>query len=68
MSHSFIYDPVALKEYKEAVLWYEERSEIAAENFVKDVREKIEAICKAPLRYRNSYKYFRETSLKKYPY
>jgi hypothetical protein len=29
-----MYDPVALSEYKEAVSWYKERSQIVAENFV----------------------------------
>lgn len=63
-----VYAPAALQEYKEAVGWYRERSEKAAENFIKEVDEKIAVICKDPLRYRNTYKEFRETSLKKYPY
>ena len=68
MKYNYIYEPVALKEYKEAVEWYEERSETAAINFVNEVNEKIKSICTFPLRYRNTYKYFRETYLKKYPF
>ena len=68
MSYFYIYQPVAVEEYKEAIEWYEKRSELAAENFVKEFQEKLENVCKNPLLYRNSYKHFRETSLKKYPY
>ncbi|MEO8415639.1 MAG: hypothetical protein ABI472_18395 [Ginsengibacter sp.] len=65
MSYSYVYEPVALAEYKEAVAWYRERSETAAENLITEVKNRIETICADPLRYRNTYKIFRETSLKK---
>ena len=68
MSYQSLYSPVALIEYKDAVTWYDVRSKKAAENFVLAVKEKIKTICEDPLRYRNIYKYFRETPLKKYPY
>ena len=68
MIYRHAYAPEALEEYKEAISWYRERSEKAAENFVKEIAEKITTICNAPLKYRNTYKDFRETSLKKYPY
>jgi plasmid stabilization system protein ParE len=68
MSYRHIYEPTALAEYKEAISWYLERSEIAADNFVKVIKEKIVTICDNPLRYRNAYKKLREVSLKKYPY
>lgn len=64
MNYKYIYEPVALSEYKEAIQWYDERSKKAAENFVKEVKGKINSICIDPQRYRNTYKYFRETSLK----
>ena len=68
MSYLPIYAPAALQEYKEAVGWYLGRSETAADNFIREVKEKIAVICDDPMRYRNTYKNFRETSLKKYPY
>ncbi len=68
MSYKYIYEPVALSDYKEAISWYQQRSETAAENFIRSVKEIIEAIRAEPDRYRNTYKNFRETSLKKYPY
>jgi plasmid stabilization system protein ParE len=68
MSYRHIYTPFALMEYKDAVSWYAARSGQAAENFVKAVRDCIALICERPLRYRNGYKNFRETSLKKYPF
>lgn len=68
MSYKYIYDPVALMEYKDAVSWYHARSERVAQNFVTEVTKKILQICNNPLRTRNEYKDFKETSLKKYPY
>lgn len=68
MNYKHIYEPVALSEYKEAIQWYDERSKKAAENFVKEVKEKIKSICVDPQRYRNAYKYFRETCLTRYPF
>ena len=68
MNYKHVYAPFAISEYKEAIEWYNERSKTGAENFVRDVNEKIKSICINPLRYRNAYKYFRKTSLKKYPF
>ncbi len=34
MSYQYIYERSALNEYKEAILWYKERSEIASKNFI----------------------------------
>lgn len=66
--HQFVYSPVALIEYKDAVVWYKERSITAAEKFVKEIKEKINLICDSPFRYPETFKHFRESSLKKYPY
>jgi hypothetical protein len=52
MSYRYVYDPIALSEYKEAISWYHERSELAAEGFVNEVNEKLAAICKDPFRFR----------------
>lgn len=68
MKYRYFYDPVALAEYSDAVSWYKHRSLLAAENFVKEITEKIAIICDDPFRFRNRYNVFRETSLKKYPY
>ena len=68
MSYKYIYAPVAFIEYKDAISWYDMHSKRAAENFVIAVNEKIKSICKNPTRYRNTYKIYRETSLRKYPY
>lgn len=68
MSYRHVYDPIAFLKYKDAVAWYAERSEIAAANLVKEIKQRIAIICKDPLRYRNTYKKFRETALAIYPY
>lgn len=48
MSYRHIYEPSALVEYKKAISWYQERNETAADNFVKEVKEKIIMICDDP--------------------
>lgn len=53
----------AAKEYLEAVIWYKERSLLAAENFVKLVNEAFSEIEAEPEYYRNSYKPFHERTL-----
>ena len=58
----------AAKEYLEAVMWYKERSLLAAENFVRTVNEAFSKIEAEPGYYRNSYKHFHELKLHKYPY
>lgn len=66
--YTYIFEPRAFSEFKEAVEWYMERSETAAANLIAEVKNRIETICSDPLLYRKTYKIFRETSLKKYPY
>jgi plasmid stabilization system protein ParE len=68
MSYRLIYDPIATFEYKNAVDWYAERSIIAGNNFINEIKNTVAVICNDPLRYRNNYKNYRETSLKKFPY
>lgn len=68
MAYSYLFDPTAANEYEKAFKWYEKRSILAADNFIIRVQEGITAICSDPHRYRNSYKNFRELSLKKYPF
>lgn len=68
MSCKYIFDPTALAEYAEAIEWYGERSDVAYNNFISEVDKKIEDICRAPTSYRNTYRKYRETSLKSFPY
>ncbi|MEJ7680593.1 MAG: type II toxin-antitoxin system RelE/ParE family toxin [Segetibacter sp.] len=58
----------AAKEYLEAIIWYKERSLLAAENFIKSVNEAFSKIEAEPEYFRNSYKHFHELKLHKYPY
>ena len=68
MNYKFLFLPLALLEYEDAVWWYKIRSTSAAERFVAEVTNKIKLICRDPFRYRNQYKKFRETSIKRYPF
>lgn len=67
MIYSYIISQIAANEYEDAFNWYEERSILASDAFVVSVQNAIEAICKNPYRYRNTYKKTREITLKKYP-
>ena len=68
MAHNYIYEPRALYEYEEAILWYLERSKQAGENFELAINEKLRKISSNPTLYRKTKKHFREASLNKYPY
>ena len=68
MKYTHVFEPAAIGEYVAALEWYNERSETAAKNFIKEIKEKIKDVCSDPLRYPNTYKHFREKSLKKYPF
>ena len=68
MNYKHIFEPKALDEFASAVEWYKERSESSAVDFVKEINEKLKEVCSDPLRYRNTYKKFREKSLSKYPF
>jgi plasmid stabilization system protein ParE len=68
MKFTNIYTPEAANQYEEIVAWYKERSIVASENFINELETKVKKICVNPFRYRNTYKHFRETALKKFPY
>lgn len=68
MSYQHTFTPVAFNEYKEAVSWYTQHSASVANKFVKEVKIRIQAICTDPYRYRNQYKNFYETSVRKFPF
>ena len=68
MSYRYNYDPIALKEYKEAISWYQEQNEKAVDGFILEIKEKINRICNTPSHYKGIYKTTRETLIKKFPY
>jgi plasmid stabilization system protein ParE len=68
MVYRHIFDPIAAEEYEDSFKWYEERSFVAADNFILAVEIAISAICANPYRYRNTYKNLREITIKKYPF
>jgi plasmid stabilization system protein ParE len=68
MSYKHYFEPLALKEYVDALKWYKQRSVAASINFVKEMDAAIKVICSDPQKFRTTYKQFRETALKKYPF
>lgn len=41
MNYEYVYDPIALREYIDAISWYKSRSDKAALNFVKEIADRI---------------------------
>jgi plasmid stabilization system protein ParE len=68
MSYRHLFNLRAADEYEDAFLWYQQRSDTAADRLIIEVEETIKKICSDPYRYRNSYKKLRETPLKIFPY
>ncbi len=68
MRYAFLFDPAAAQEYEDAFVWYQLRSEMAADNLIIEVEETIRAVCEDPFRYRQTHRNLHEVSLKKYPY
>jgi len=62
------YKPIAAQEYAAAIAWYEERSLLAAERFIKAINEKLDSISSRPQQYKNPYRNYYEVSARKYPY
>jgi len=58
----------AQSEYEEAVAWYEEHSEVAADGFIAAVDVALSLIRTYPTRWRRVFKDYYEITLRKYPY
>lgn len=68
MSYVYILHKYAQNDYETSLQWYEERSEQAADNFIKAINDALVLICENPGRWNNKYKNFHEFKLKKYPF
>ncbi len=68
MIYKYTFTKRAAAQYREAVLWYVEKSILAGRNFDIELDEKIREICLHPTLYRNNVKKFRETNLKYFPF
>lgn len=60
--------PAALAELKSAVVWYQERNETAAHNFVSEVDRAIELVMAAPGRWPSGKHGTRKLVLQRYPF
>ena len=68
MSYTYALLETAQMEYEDSIIWYQQRSPQAAENFMLAVEETLQTICNNPYRWRNEYKNYHELVVKKYPY
>ncbi|MEO5914950.1 MAG: type II toxin-antitoxin system RelE/ParE family toxin [Luteolibacter sp.] len=65
---TFDFHSEAREEFHDAVHWYEDRSTMAADRFVREVRAATDAIMSDPTRYQPMENGVRVFRLKKYPF
>ena len=68
MAYSFLLKDEALKEFTEAIIWYEDQQEGLGRIFREKFYSKLTEVCKNPLHYRNSYKKYREALTDTFPF
>jgi plasmid stabilization system protein ParE len=68
MIYTFIISPKAVKQRDKIIMWYEERSSQATDNFIKELDETFHKICLSPFNYRSVHRRFKILKMKTYPY
>ncbi len=68
MGYGYIFLANAQDEYESSISWYNERSRLAADQFIEAVDHALQLICDHPNRWRNEYKNYYELGVKKYPF
>ena len=68
MAYNYILLAAAQAEYESSIIWYNERSWLAADEFAEAVENAIKLICDHPYRWRNEHGKFHELALKNFPY
>jgi plasmid stabilization system protein ParE len=58
----------AQQDIEESVVWYNEKSQWAADNFLIEIDNALQKICKNPTCGINKYKNYYDFRLKKYPF
>ena len=60
--YQITYREIAAEEYANAIKWYEERIQAAAEGFIKAVDNKLDSISDNPGKYKNLFRNYHEVS------
>jgi plasmid stabilization system protein ParE len=60
--------PAALDELKSALIWYAERSEAAANNFIRELEAGLEMVLQSPDRWPLGERATRKFTLKRFPF
>ncbi|HEX3023656.1 MAG TPA: type II toxin-antitoxin system RelE/ParE family toxin [Chitinophagaceae bacterium] len=68
MAYQISFRKRAAAEYLESVVWYKERSQEAAKDFIKAINNKIDEIENKPDFFRKTYKQFHEAKTLKFPF
>jgi plasmid stabilization system protein ParE len=64
----FFIQEEAQRDIEESVLWYDERSRQATDNFLIEINNALQKICENPDCGTNKYKNYYDFRLKKYPF
>ena len=68
MKYQITYRTRASNEYLASIIWYKERSDYAAENFIKAINKTVELLSANPYINKNTYKQFYEIRTKIFPF
>ncbi len=66
--YQLVYSNEAIEDFEKSILWYLPRSRQAAENFVRELKNKLKIVRYNPHLFNRRYKHFHEVNLYKYPF
>ena len=66
--YTVVFKPIAADEYSEAIIWYKEQSNLAAERFIVAIEEKLDLIAQNPRQYKKVFREFYESRTKRFPF
>ena len=66
--YQLVYSNDAIEDFEKSILWYLLRSPQAAENFARELHNKLKIVRNNPRLFNRRYKHFYEVNLYKYPF
>lgn len=68
MAYSFVLRDIALEEFSEAFIWYEQQQNGLGKIFRRKIFDKLKKVCNNPLHYKKTHKQFHEALVDKFPF
>ncbi len=68
MAFKYFLRPQAQDEFEESLLWYLDRSISTSENFINQLENTFDRLCKNPFLGKCTYRNFYEIKIKKFPF